>query len=1397
MANKKQIGGFWSYLMWLLLMSLALAAVARGEDRALLIGVGRYAHFDDRLNGVNLDLSMMTEVAHLMGFKRHEIKVLENEAASTAGVNETFEDWLIKGSGPDDRVLIYFSGHGSQVPDENNDEKDQFDEVLLLYDVVLTEKRGQQTLEGVIHDDHFNRMLAKMKSRNIMVILDACHSGSATRNLRLATRSMPVNDAQVKYFYYSPMLEAAGGSGSFDVMEPESSPAVESRYVAITACRDDEKTVTTARGSIFTLGLREVVHSAARAGSNITPDEIQRRTTNFIREQIRSGGEVFHPQIAGNRDLRQRPLKLVAQAENHALLIGIGKYKYTTLEGPPYDVAALFKTLTTRYDFKKENIHTLVNEEAVKFRILHEIELLTRRTHPGDRIFIYFSGHGTSRRDELLALPLPHTSGALVPADFSADLSQSAASLMSQLIIGKRDLRPILERLDQDRQVFMVFDTCFSSNTVRAIGASNAADSNRYLSLPSGRILDAEQNIGRVAENFKSEDAYPYQNIFYISAASENEVAKDIRKNNLNIYPTIDGNPHGVLTDALLRVLAGQIPADTDNDGQSSQIELFKSVKAEVQRRFRQTPQVLPRAGENAERLHARTFFARPAGGIAVTPQTSAGRLNPLVLAGASYQPNYSSSHALVVGIDKYRRWPPLEYAVKDAVAMAAVLEAKGFQIYMLTDEQATLKNIRAKLKTIRRSVDGNSRVVFYFAGHGQTEDLPGGAERGYLVPVDADAYNWQGTMLPMDRLNQIIKQIRAKHIFMAFDSCYSGLGLTRSIKRHPEQDSAYIQKMMRSRSIQILTAGSRSEQAIEAAGHGLFTDHLLAALSGAADINADGYITATEIYATLRPSITKKSHSRQTPQFGYIEGNGDIIFLNPPQKMEPAAVLIDTGVSGIDVWAGTSEIGHRLSSGRHQLRANAGHTIIIVKKGGRTLYRENALLQANKVFSIRIGSTVNMSRPQEAFSTLTVANRKVDNYSNSIADDLDGDGREEIVTASDKHLYAFKSDGAIVWERKFKFPITLNLIDDWNSQPAIGLTAVDYNKVHLLLLNRRGETIWQHVRKITRYHRGKPDGGARIAKLADIDRDGRKEVVAIATANYALKPRGIIVYDQDAKELWRYAIGPSPQNVVIWEKDQGRPDIIIGTYSPGNGNHELHNKTSDMQTYVISVDGYGRTNWVTRVGEYYTGVGVLLADLEGNAKQSLYAHKYTSFLYREDKGAIFKISRSGNIVNRFETKTSILSITAAAAVSAGYKREYLYAADNKNNLFKLDDRLNLLLKKSLNADTKSKSTPREIRLVGVHDYDGDGSTDLLLYSFHRLLSDKNPLAAVHPNSKMFYSNLKFQIISQDFSKFIKSVSIAEEWEKWQGFTVRDLDRPEMAYYPFMALSDKIAVFNY
>ncbi len=316
----QKTGAIISLSVWLVIMVLALAARAQGADRALLVGVGRYAKLDEKLSGVSLDIQMMTEFAQILGFERNAIKVLEHEGASTRQVVSAVENWLIRGTGPEDRVLFYFSGHGSQIPDDSKDEDDAFDEVLLLYDAAIKPQKRHPTLTGVLVDDDFNAMLARMNSRNILVILDACHSGSATRSLRLNPRSFSVNEAQVKFFAYSPYMEAAGGRGRFDVLESHKAAATDDNYVVLTACRDDEKTVATTQGSIFTLGLREVVRSAARAGVQITPEGLKRQTTQFIREQLRSDTIRSHPQIAGNVDLQKRPLQLVALGEGRGFV---------------------------------------------------------------------------------------------------------------------------------------------------------------------------------------------------------------------------------------------------------------------------------------------------------------------------------------------------------------------------------------------------------------------------------------------------------------------------------------------------------------------------------------------------------------------------------------------------------------------------------------------------------------------------------------------------------------------------------------------------------------------------------------------------------------------------------------------------------------------------------------------------------------------------------------------------------------------------------------------------------------------------------------------------------------------------------------------------------------------
>jgi len=76
-----------------------------------------------------------------------------------------------------------------------------------------------------------------------------------------------------------------------------------------------------------------------------------------------------------------------------------------------------------------------------------------------------------------------------------------------------------------------------------------------------------------------------------------------------------------------------------------------------------------------------------------------------------------------------------------------------------------------------------------------------------------------------------------------------------------------------------MITAGAENEQALERGGQGLFTHYFLRAIRGEADFDGDGFVTASEIGTYVRPLVTHASKSRQTPQFGSLEGAGEVAF--------------------------------------------------------------------------------------------------------------------------------------------------------------------------------------------------------------------------------------------------------------------------------------------------------------------------------------------------------------------------------------------------------------------------------------------------------------------------------------------------------------------------------------
>src|SRR5579862_3467436 len=103
----------WASLSAALLAALVLAAPASARPRALLIGVADVPN--NELPGIDLDMDNMKKVAAIMGFAPEDIKVLFNQQATHANVMQALNGWAREGVGPEDKVLIYFSGHGTRV----------------------------------------------------------------------------------------------------------------------------------------------------------------------------------------------------------------------------------------------------------------------------------------------------------------------------------------------------------------------------------------------------------------------------------------------------------------------------------------------------------------------------------------------------------------------------------------------------------------------------------------------------------------------------------------------------------------------------------------------------------------------------------------------------------------------------------------------------------------------------------------------------------------------------------------------------------------------------------------------------------------------------------------------------------------------------------------------------------------------------------------------------------------------------------------------------------------------------------------------------------------------------------------------------------------------------------
>jgi peptidoglycan/xylan/chitin deacetylase (PgdA/CDA1 family)/uncharacterized caspase-like protein len=313
--------------------------------------------------------------------------------------------------------------------------------------------------------------------------------------------------------------------------------------------------------------------------------------------------------------------------------------------------------------------------------------------------------------------------------------------------------------------------------------------------------------------------------------------------------------------------------------------------------------------------------------GAAFAPSGTRGEQAPAAAAVVPAAQPYHDSWAAIIGIDEYVNWQQLRYAAHDALGVKDLLiqkyNFKPDHIFTLLNGDATRQNILSLLGdkfANPNMVQRDDRVLVFYAGHGATRKLASGRELGYIIPVDADLANYEGSAISMTNFQDISEAIPAKHLLFVMDSCYSGLALTRGGGVLASQN--YLSEISRREARQMFTAGGADQQVSDNGpnGHSIFTWTLLQGLDGRADLNGDGVITATELAAYVAPAVSALSH--QTPAFGNLPGTegGDFIF---DLKHETEFLNVDSTQLGDDAIKLNGELEQLRAQMREEQRKN------------------------------------------------------------------------------------------------------------------------------------------------------------------------------------------------------------------------------------------------------------------------------------------------------------------------------------------------------------------------------------------------------------------------------------------------------------------------------------------
>ena len=287
-------------IYFLLLLSLSVSAQTK---RALVIGLGEQQ--DKAWNKINGDKDVPFVQAMLKNAGFKSVTTLVNRQATKVGIVEAFKR-LTASCKQRDVVCIHYSGHGQQMTDVHNDEKDGLDECWIPYDAC---RKASATYHGEKHltDDELNVYLNAIRNKigakgKLLVVIDACHSGDGTRGeddeiVRGVEDTLVVDSLNARGLYET--FEAiksffVGDKGKENVINTKANPLAE-RWITISACRSDQVNIEMKKPTVGKLSY--ALWKELKNSDKVNNDEFIRRIRKFVNRNTSSRPQ--QPEMTG------------------------------------------------------------------------------------------------------------------------------------------------------------------------------------------------------------------------------------------------------------------------------------------------------------------------------------------------------------------------------------------------------------------------------------------------------------------------------------------------------------------------------------------------------------------------------------------------------------------------------------------------------------------------------------------------------------------------------------------------------------------------------------------------------------------------------------------------------------------------------------------------------------------------------------------------------------------------------------------------------------------------------------------------------------------------------------------------------------------------------------------